>query len=104
MHDWSLHRILFYTGLAIVLGFWIVAVIGLLWDVTLSAAYNLSCTAAPPPLTIPASCSRLAAQAGEAVAVALLGGLAGFVGLALTYVGAKGSKTEGARLARKLRF
>lgn len=91
MPEGNLHRILFYAGLILMLGFWVAASFGVMMAATLSSAYNATCTSQPPPLTTPNGCPRLAAQIGQAAFVAILGGAVGLVGMVIAFIGKKGS-------------
>ncbi len=90
MPEWSPHRILFYAGLFLMIGSWVAGIMGAMIAVTLSSAYNATCTSQPPPLTTPVGCPRLAAQVSQAATVALLGGVVGFVGMVLAILGKRG--------------
>ena len=94
MARWSSHRILFYAGLIVMLGSWAAASFGVMIAATLSSAYNIQCTYQPPPLTTPVECGRLAAQIGQAVTIAVVGGAVGLGGMVIAYVGHRGSRKQ----------
>ncbi len=100
MAEWSSHRIMFYAGLVVMLVFWVAAIVGAMIAVSLSSAYNMECTYQPPPLTTPVGCDRLAAQIGQAVTEAVLGGVAGLVGMVIALIGNKAMRKRAGMLGR----
>ncbi len=80
-------------GLTVMLVSWAVSFTGLETDAALSSDYNAACT--PPSFPLRkysnemAKCANLSAQVGEASTVAVVGGVAGFAGLAYLLLGVR---------------